>query len=285
MDLSLRQRPAQAARSTPVLRVVETSRLLLHEETDPGRVARLRDALRRDGVLRNPPAVALMSDGRGAVLDGANRVTALRDLGIPHAVVQVVDYGEPAIVLSTWRHYVREPGAPSLRVLAMGLPSSRAVPHAEAADAEGHLARRQAAAVVTDAHGTLLVGETGDAMSTAVLLRQLVALYRGWTEIHRVDSGDLDALAGEYGPGSVVAFPAFTKNEILELAAQGGRLPTGITRHVIPGRALRLNTALDWLAAPADQARKQADLDATLRQRWLAHGVRYYVEPTFLFDE
>jgi hypothetical protein len=285
MDLSLQPRPVHAARSSPVLRVVETARLLLHEDPDPGRVARLRKALGRDGVLRNPPAAALMPDGRAVVLDGANRVTALRDIGIRYAVVQAVDYGGSAVVLSTWRHYLRDNGAPPLRGLALGLPGARTAPATEAADGEALLERREAAAVVVDAEGTLLVGDSREPISAAAQLRALVGLYQGLFDIHRVDSGDRDRLSAEYGPGSLVAFPVFRKDEILVLAARGGRLPTGVTRHVIPGRALRLNTPLEWLAAPADVARKQAELDATVQQRWLAHGVRHYTEPTFLFDE
>src|SRR5579875_589882 len=100
----------------PVLRVVEVAQVCVHEDPDRRRVARLREALLRDGVLRNPPVVTLLPDGRFAVLDGANRVTALQGLGIPHLVAQVVDYHSPEIILLTWRHYVAEDGPPLLRM-------------------------------------------------------------------------------------------------------------------------------------------------------------------------
>jgi hypothetical protein len=69
--------PARPALPTPDLRFFAARDVLLHEEEDPERVERLVDRLRDEGVLRNPPVVAELGDGRVVVLDGANRVTAL----------------------------------------------------------------------------------------------------------------------------------------------------------------------------------------------------------------
>ncbi len=288
MDLFLRQRP-HVTQTIPVLRVVELERLLLHEEPDLERVKKLRDALQRDGVLRNPPIVAAMPDGTAAVLDGANRVTALREIALPHIVVQVVEYGRPEIVLSSWSHYVREGGPDSLRDRVVDVPGVRVSLLRDPRDAGVRLARGEGAAAVIDARGGALLSAGADPLSTAEMLARIVALYRGRHRIYRVESGesgdDLDALAADFGPGTLVVFPTFGKDDILLIAARGGRLPTGITRHIIPGRALRVNTPLDWLADPSGAAVKQARLDASLRQRWLDHEVRHYAESTFLFDE
>jgi len=285
MDASVRV-PQHTGRSTPVLRVVETSRLVLHEEVDAARVGRLSQALQRDGMLRNPPIAAALADGRAMVLDGANRVTALAALGVPHAVVQLVEYEGPEVTLGTWRHYVREPGGrrgSPLRARAAELPNSWAVP--VAADGDGQLATGGAGATVVDRHGGVLVGGGATLPEVAALLRRLVRLYRDEADFYRVDSGDLAALEAEYGPGSLVVFPRFSKDTVRQLAVGAERLPAGITRHLIHGRALRLNTPLAWLAAPDASASKQTQLDATLQRRYLDHGVRYYSESTFLFDE
>ncbi len=285
MDLSLRERPPRAAHAAPDLRVIETARLLLHEEPDPGRVARLREALRRDGMLRNPPIVAPGPAARVTVLDGANRVTALREIGVPHIVAQVVSYEDDAIVLSTWRHYVGEDAsAPPVRDRVASLPGITVVP-VPAAEIEDRVAQREGLAAVSDGRGAVLLQEGGDPVAAAETLARLVALYRGQHRIYRVDGGSLEALRAEYGPGTLVIFPSFEKRDILLIAARGGRLPAGITRHLIPGRALRLNTPLAWLAEPSALEEKQARLDAHVRRRWREHGVRYYAEPTFLFDE
>ncbi len=283
MDLSVQHHPSQGVRAAPVLRVLETSRLVLHEDPDPLRVSRLAEALARDRVLRNPPIVAPTLEGQAVVLDGANRVSALRTLGVPHVVAQVVAYEQPGITLSTWRHYVRKDE--SLRDRIAALPGIRVRQVSTVADAEARLVRREAVAAAADARGVALLDDEGDPLAHAGTLARLVALYRGRNQIYRVESGDLGGLSAEYGPGTLVIFPAFDKADILRIAARGGRLPAGITRHVIPGRALRMNTPLEFLAAARATTEKQVHLEATLQQRWLDHGVRYYAESTYLFDE
>ena len=268
----------------PLLRVWAADRLLLHEAADTTRVDRLVDALRRDGVLRNPPAVATVPGMRAVVLDGANRVSALRALGVPHIVVQPVAYDEPEITLSVWRHFVGELVPGTLRAAAeAGLGPFRTI--RDETEAETRLAAGEGIAAILDARGAALVPGPDESVAAAAALCRLAALYGNGRPVHRIAGGTRDDLRVAYGTGALVLFRRFEKSEILALATQGGRLPAGITRHVIPGRALRLNTRLAWLAESIDLAAKQAALDAQLRRRWQAHGVRYYAEPTFLFDE
>jgi len=299
----LRREPGRSpAVAMPRLRVWPTERLLLHEEADPARVRRLADALRRDGVLRTPPIVAPLlpadpgsagRDGAGrtapsgaeraVVLDGANRVTALRTLGLAHTVVQPVFYDDPRVGLSVWRHYAAEGTPGTLRAAAADLGA--VTPVEDETEAEARIAAGEGIAAVIDARGGVLFHQAGGAAAAADALCRLAALYRDGRAVHRIDAGTLDDLRIAYGAGALVLFRRFEKSEILDLAVEGGRLPAGITRHVIPGRALRLNTPLAWLGDGIDTAAKQAALDAQLEQRWQAHGVRYYAEPTFLFDE
>ena len=294
MDLFVRQRVPSTARGTPALRVLETSQLLLHEHPDVARVERLIGAFRRDGVLRNPPIVTPLlpppepRPGGGAaqfvVLDGANRITALRDLGAPHVAAQVVRYEQPDIVVSTWRHYVVEAEHPMRERVARRL-GLEVVPVSGPAEAEDRLARRGGVAGIVDGQGAAVVGLGADPIAHAGLLVDLVGLYAGTDAIHRIDREDLKALRAEHGQGTLVIFPPIDKADILHLVAGGGRLPAGITRHLVSGRVLRLNVPLEWLQSPETVAAKQRRLDAMAEARWQAHGVRYYSEATYLFDE
>ena len=81
-------------------------------------------------------------------------------------------------------------------------------------------------------------------------------------------------------------FPHFEPAEVVELAARGESMPAGITRHLIRWRALRINLPLDQLA---DTTRGVDE-----KNRWLSEWgqeklaqrqVRFYEEPTVLFDE
>ena len=63
------------------------------------------------------------------------------------------------------------------------------------------------------------------------------------------------------------------------------KLPTGITRHVIPNRALRVNLPLELLRAAGTVEAKNAALSELIHERLLGHRVRVYPESTVLFDD
>ena len=93
----------------PDLRFVPVEALVPHEQHDEQRLQSLVERLRGQAVLKNPPIVTPLSaegakEARYVVLDGANRATAARVAGLPHVVVQVVRYDDPAVELSTWCH-------------------------------------------------------------------------------------------------------------------------------------------------------------------------------------
>ncbi len=93
--------------SLPILEIVPTEHLILHENADPRRVERLVQRFQVDKRLKNPPVVVPIRDSENyVVLDGANRVSALRALDALHVVVQVVHYDDPGVELDTWYHVV-----------------------------------------------------------------------------------------------------------------------------------------------------------------------------------
>jgi len=111
--------------------------------------------------------------------------------------------------------------------------------------------------------------------------------YRGRVRLHRVASDSFaDAQAEHPEVTALVVFPHFAPAEVLELATSGARLPAGITRHVIPWRALRLNVPLERLADRAQTTEeKNRWLAEWLREKMLKREVRFYQESTVLFDE
>ena len=99
-------------------------------------------------------------------------------------------------------------------------------------------------------------------------------------------STDLGALREEYGSvAALVVFPTFTKRDIVDIARAPVKLPTGITRHLIPGRALRVNIPLDVLISPGDIDQKNRWMAEEIHRRLLENRIRFYPESSFLFDE
>lgn len=274
-------RPPHGAR-LPELRIVPAEALLLHEECDAGRVDRLARRLEADGILRNPPIVAAL-DGRSyVVLDGANRVTALQRIGAPHQLVQVVDYDDASVALEVWSHLLRDDG---MLVAAQASPGARWERMPEDAVRSGLCDGTLACGLVTTdgAHG--LAGP-GALEGRIRLLAGVVAAYKGRTPIYRVHPAPLGVLAREYGDAAaLVLFPLLTKQDIRAVARLPVKLPSGISRHIIPQRALRVNVDLALLRSDEGTALKQTRLDDIIRSRLLDHRIRHYPEATVLYDE
>jgi molybdopterin synthase sulfur carrier subunit len=271
---------APATLRLPVLRIVPSTALLLHEEHDPERVERLVRALRADGVLRNPPVVATLGGGDHVVLDGANRVTALSQEGVPHQLAQIVDYHDPTVALEVWSHLLPHDGDVTAVVRA-GAWRGLSIDAARAGVEEGDLA----CAVITRRGARGLPVEVGIAGRVAAM-REVVAAYRGRGPIYRVQTADFDLLAREYGTASaLVLFSRLSKGDIQAIARLPVKLPTGISRHIVPRRALRVNLDLSLLRSGESLESKQARLDEVIHERLLEHRVRHYPEATVLYDE
>ena len=84
---------------------------------------------------------------------------------------------------------------------------------------------------------------------------------------------------------TLIVFPRFAPAEVMELARVGACLPAGITRHLIPRRALRINLPLEVLRSPVSLAEKNLWLADWMKQKVAAKTARFYQESTFLFDE
>ncbi len=150
------------------------------------------------------------------------------------------------------------------------------------------LARREAIAFVALPADRAITLHGGlDLHQHNAVLNTVVDAYRARTRFYRVAGDSLvDARAEHPEVTALVVFPHFEPDEVLELATSGARLPAGITRHVIPWRALRLNMPLDRLAdTRSTLAEKNTWLAEWLREKVHQRQVRFYQESTVLFDE
>jgi hypothetical protein len=271
----------------PDLQVVPVAELLLHEQHDAQRSEPLVLRLQTDGVLKNPPIVApIRGEQRYVVLDGANRVTAMQALGIAHIAVQVVDYEDAELILDTWHHLIKGIGAEHFKRMLQAVQGVK-IELADAAHARAQLARREILAFVEYLNGEVwTLQASGDLHQRTQRLNEIVDLYKVQGQIFRANTDHLPSLLPFYDDvAALVVFPRFTPAEIIDLARVGACLPAGITRHVIPRRALRINLPLTVLSSGASLPEKNAWLVDWLKQKMAFKTVRYYHESTFLFDE
>ena len=277
----------------PDLRFVPVEDVFPHEYNDTQRTEPLVRRLRESGVLKNPPIVTQVGDGhrvepRYVVLDGANRSTAAKAAGWPHLVVQVVRYEEPAVQLSTWYHALT--GGAARERLEQGLAEVEGLTQqsADKLHARAMLARREALACVALSDGDVIVLKGGRTLHDRnMLMNAIVRVYQDRIPYLRVTTDSLTQARREHPEvTALVIFPRFDPSEVIDLASTGEHLPAGITRHLIQWRALRLNIPLSHCEDLATTLEaKNAWLQRWMEERLHHRQVRFYQEPTVLFDE
>jgi hypothetical protein len=263
----------------PDLRIVPTQSLHPHEEHDSQRSQPLVERLRSEQVMINPPLVAPIDDENYVILDGANRVYAFGELGYPHMLVQVATYDSGLCELSNWQHVVSDWNIDQFIQKLREIPVlSLHEGKASASIAELHLRDDRLIALCTSA-------DTTAARNAA--LRQVVAVYQRNARLHRTaltDPAEVWAMFPE--AVALVTFPPYSPDDIITAARECAFLPPGISRHIVHGRAIRVNYPLDRLRdLTVPLARKNADLLAWLHNKLANRQVRYYAEATYQFDE
>jgi hypothetical protein len=270
----------------PDLRIVPVEDLLLHECVDLERVTRLIDRLSADGILKNPPIVAsLPGSERYLLLDGANRVSAIQNLDIPHLIVQVESFDNPKLEVGHWNHVVRDIEA---RQLLEKIPEIEGVSSRKGrlgdpvSDEAGFLA-----SITTNDSEALHLFASGSAQERARALNAIVDVYyRGDARMDRVNHTDVEALHEQHPHfGALVSFADFPKNDIRAVAEGGDLLPSGVTRILVPRRVLGFNLRLPLLKSSLPLEEKRRWLLDEIHHKVSEHKVRYYQEPTFVFDD
>lgn len=282
------EREPSARETMPDLRFVPTESLVPHEEHDNQRSEPLIKRIADSGVWVNPPVVAPMGDGRYVILDGANRHHVAMALGFPHILVQVVTYESGAVRLDTWQHVISGLSWFDFLRHIRGVPGV-SLECTELLTARAELARRQllAYSVLSDGHAYAIQARTQTLAQQNTILCQLVNTYKDRGRLNRINTDSL-ALARRLHPEAVaiVVFPHYEPAEIVVAARDHLLLPPGISRHIVHGRAMRLNYPLETLRDPVETLEeKNHKLQLWIQRRTAEKRIRYYAEPMFLFDE
>jgi threo-3-hydroxy-L-aspartate ammonia-lyase len=267
------------------LDVVPIDLVLPHEQIDDKRVARLMGRLQSEGRLLNPPVVTFWR-GRYIILDGATRFTALKRMGCPHIIVQVVDSHSREFALHTWYHVISsaEPvGALLGQLRQIRHLDLQALPHHEIQNA---FSDEETLCYLLDGEGNATIARAGENADRLTVMNELVTTYTAWGNVERTLLTDLSRLLAQFPQMTAVAvFPQFAPETVFDVASRGELLPAGLTRFLIPGRVLRLNADLEQLKGSEPLAAKKAWLDHYLEEKLARSRLRYYQEPVILLDE
>jgi ParB-like nuclease domain len=275
-------------RVIPDLRIVPIICLVPHEEHDAQRSEPLVRRIAEAGTWLNPPIVAPMDDERFVILDGANRHYALSALGYTYILVQVVDYESNAVQLGTWHHVVS--GVSWFQLLRdIYKIDGIEVACGDLLSARAALARREvlAYAVLKDGQAYTMKSSAVTLKQRTAVLRQIVNTYKDCGVLNRIGTDSLKTARQIYPDAvAIVVFPNYEPVEIIVAARDGALLPPGVSRHIIKGRAMRLNYPLEAFRDDGESLEhKNRQLQEWIQQRVAEKRVRFYAEPMYLFDE
>ncbi|MEK6222518.1 MAG: hypothetical protein N2D54_09765, partial [Chloroflexota bacterium] len=241
---------------------------------------------------RNPPIETPIYDGTGRymVLDGANRTTALTEMGYPHIIAQIVEPRSTHLDLKTWNHiiwgfsqtqFIKNLNAVSNFELLETQDKDRALRDLQDLD-------NNTLCVIQTADHKIYTGDTQekDIATKVDLLNDIMNAYKSDGSLDRTQARDVHTFEKIHPDvTAIIIYPHFEIQEVLDLCGDGHLLPSGVTRFTVSPRALRLNYPLADLASAKSLAEKNEALSLWLKERIARKGVRYYDEPTVLFDE
>lgn len=267
--------------------LVETSRLLLHEETIPEMLEALAQEIEEDGVLKAPVIV----DGETmVVLDGMHRVEALRVLGCRFAPICLVDYQNPEIRVESWCRTISKPfNAKEAAKIAgeLGLKlSPRQLGNISNASGAFTLLRFK------DAKYEVAAPVPG-LMPAFDAVRELeLRLRTSGFEVGYETEGDAEEKLVRGDVGAILSPPQIGKRQVIEIATRGRVFAFKATRHIVPARPVGVDVPLSLLRdSRVSVERANERLTVLLQWRMLRHeppgglwNGRRYDEDLYVFE-
>jgi hypothetical protein len=289
------------------LRFVHSEDLMFYETCDFKRTQKLAEEIKKDGHLKNPVLVGCintedgekLNHGKGEkllVLDGVNRVSALRLLNLPDVLIQMVDYEDKKVELSSWNHLIFDAQKEKIikKIKDLNLEVSfcpfnwrkEALNHQKTIS---YFLFRDLSGFVVNKGGNRMVHT--DASFTpedkVKNLYQLITTYNGRSEICYLDSENhfLSVFEHFKNSSAINLIPKFDKKEILGLVQKGILLPFGVTRFIVPHRVLGLEVSCSVLRAQTPLSEKNLFLKELLTYRIKTKKAKFYQESVTLFNE
>ena len=253
------------------LEIREVKTLLPHEQVVSYNLKRLKEAMLNIGHLVDP---IIIDKKTGVVLDGHHRLKILEIIESPRVVCQNVDYMSDDIKVGTWYPVV------DLKPDEVFKLDSLKPEKVDYETGKAAVDSFKAPFMVCDQSGTCNLLNPG-----SYKIKEMVEEQNYVFSL--LERGSVDYVAEqeipfylENGNHSVFYRRAYTKEEIVKAAQSHSPFPAKSTRHLIPGRIIRLNMKLGWLHQSHDDAYKE--LVNMLNHRVYNGNVRKYYEPVIV---
>jgi len=251
------------------LDVRETKDLFTHEQTISYNLKRLKESMLNLGQLVDPIVVDTKTN---VILDGNHRKKVLDIIECPYAVCQAVDYSRDDITVGTW--YPAVPLKPE-QVFKLDNIKYEKVDHSAGREAVKNL---KAPFMLATKEESYLLNPGSYKLMEMVEEQNYILSLLEKKEVDYIPEEETKELldAGK----SIFFRRAYTKEEIIKAAQAHSPFPPKSTRHLIPGRIIRLNMRLGWLHHSPESA--EDELKRMLNHRAYSGNVRKYYEPVIV---
>jgi len=271
----------------PTFEIIPIRKAKPHEFHDPQRTPPLIEHLKSSGTMINPPLFSPFDDDSGEymVLDGANRLYALLEMGFPHILAQVVPAKSPSLSLSSWNHVIWDMASSILLKAIRNISNIRLIEIIK-----NELANQDNKAIVSirtpDDRIYNLIPQNQEMNTCVSVLKDVVSTYKGIARFDRIPLKNVESVQGFYEDiTAIISYPQFKIDDIFNLCRTGNLLPSGVTRFRVTPRALKVNYPLNELASEKTLEAKNLHLTQWIQNQLTNKSVRFYAESTLIFDE
>jgi hypothetical protein len=272
----------------PDIRVISIEDLLFHELAEPKRVLKLEKRIRSDGYLKNPITVGRTPEcsSKYLLIDGVHRVAALRSLGVSHITAHVLDYFDSGVKVDTWCHLIHNVKANELLSKINKIPNLN-LEQTNFKRANSLLKQKKIACCLLFGNKNAFIVNSVDDLQkrTATLIEVMKAGFRSSAVTRGSETEAKFLLKRRKKANAVLMIPKFEKEEIVNLAMKGTRLPPGVTRHILPLRVLNFRVDLGFFGKNGTLDNKNKKIKKML-ECWMEDGkTRFYPESVLIFDD
>jgi hypothetical protein len=270
------------------LKLLRIKDIKLHETTETKRLRNIFDRIAKDRKLINPVIVGKHKDNY-ILIDGANRLSSLQDIGCQLVLAQIIDYNNKRIKLKGWNHLIYNFDLQLIEIFC----KSHKLEHEKIKYSAGKQIYNSSDNILlaTDikTEDCIIVYLPGNLDQSISDLNKLTRLY---FNVFQFDRSESEIKLPEIRKftrrrGILIEFPLFDKKTIIKIAENKitHKIPAGITRHILINRVLHVRFNIKNLLNENDIEIKTTELEKYLLNKIDNNKVRQYTESVIVFDE
>ena len=268
------------------LDILKIDDILLHETTETNRLRNIFERISGSKHLLNPVIVGKYGS-QNILIDGANRLSTLKEIDCKLVIAQLTDYKNKKIKLKNWNHLIYEAGLDDVKIFC----KDNGINYTE------HF-YRNGKNILKEDHHFILVSDVVNPRSILIHMprkfEDVIAGLQKFTKFYfnkytfdrsEEEISYYDLCKYSRRKGVLVEFFKFDKKQIVKIANSKSKLPAGISRHILENRVLHVKYEISKLKEAKDIEKKRNELNNYLLTKIDDNKVRQYRESVIVFDE